>query len=152
MAAKVTGRLTYLVAAALGAAIGLCAFTFYYAEGLSYAGDASETCMNCHIMREYFDAWSRSSHHAVATCNACHTPHDFVAKYYVKGMNGLHHGWAFTTGRYPDNIRIKEGNAGVVQRNCVDCHLTMVGGIHISNAGGELACVSCHGSVGHRRR
>ncbi len=152
LARNVTKRLTYLIVFVLGILVGLCAFTFYYAEGLSYAGNASETCVNCHIMREHFDSWSRSSHHAVATCNDCHTPHDFLGKYYVKGMNGLHHSWAFTTGRYPNNIRIKEGNARVAQQNCVDCHQTMVSVIHRSDAGEELSCVSCHGSVGHRRR
>ena len=145
-------RITYLASIMLGVLVGLCGFTFYYAEGISYASDDSETCMNCHVMREQFDSWNRSSHHAVATCNDCHTPHNFFGKYYVKAKNGFHHSLAFTTGRYPNNIRIKSSNARVARQNCVDCHQVMVSAMHRSDAGEELSCVSCHGSVGHRRR
>src|SRR5688572_32577853 len=41
--------------------------------------------------REHFDAWNKSSHRAVATCNDCHTPHNLVGKYTVKAKNGFWH-------------------------------------------------------------
>ena len=148
---KPARRWPYFVSAILGILVGLGAYTFHYAEGTSYLYDASETCVNCHVMREHFDSWSRSSHHDVATCNDCHTPHSFAGKWLVKATNGLHHGWAFTTGAYPDNIRIRESNARVAQQACVDCHRDMVGPVHMSETGEELSCVSCHGSVGHLR-
>ena len=40
----------------------------------------------------------RASHHAVATCNDCHTPHNLVGKYVVKARNGFWHSFYFTTG------------------------------------------------------
>src|SRR5688572_30492436 len=67
-------------AVAVGLALGLGAFTFVYARGASYLTNDPEACGNCHIMREHLGAWVKSSHHAVATCNDCHTPHDFIGK------------------------------------------------------------------------
>src|SRR5688572_10572428 len=61
-------------AVAIGAAIGLAAFTFIYAKGASYLGNDPATCANCHVMREHYAAWQKSSHHAVAACNDCHAP------------------------------------------------------------------------------
>ena len=57
-----------------GAGMGIGSYTFIYAKGLSYMGNAPETCANCHVMREYLDAWVKSSHKHVAVCNDCHTP------------------------------------------------------------------------------
>ena len=76
-------RLYLLVglACTLGLFGGLGTYTFTYAKGLSYFSNDPRACMNCHIMREHFDGWQKSPHHAVATCNDCHTPHTFFAKY-----------------------------------------------------------------------
>ena len=62
-----------------GIAIGIGGFTFVYARGYSYLTNDPAACANCHIMKEHFAAWSKSSHRAVATCNDCHTPHELVA-------------------------------------------------------------------------
>jgi cytochrome c nitrite reductase small subunit len=40
-------------------------------------------------MQEHNDAWSRSSHHAVAACNDCHTPANLVGKYLTKANNSF---------------------------------------------------------------
>lgn len=137
----------------LGAALGLGMFTFSYAEGLSYLSNDPSACVNCHVMREQFDGWSHSTHKAVATCNDCHTPHRFPDKWIVKGINGFNHSFAFTTGNYPDPIRIRQFNANIAQENCIACHTTMVGQINHSVASApdeaELNCVRCHGNVGH---
>jgi cytochrome c nitrite reductase small subunit len=137
-----------------GVALGLGLFTFSYAEGLSYFSSDPAACVNCHAMREQFDGWNHSTHKAVATCNDCHTPHRFPDKWIVKGINGFNHSWAFTTGNYPDPIRIKGFNAAIAHENCVACHTTMVGEINHSvaapiTAEPELNCVRCHGNVGH---
>ena len=55
---------------------GVGCYTFLYAKGISYLGDAPETCANCHVMQEYLDAWIKSSHKHVAVCNDCTTPHN----------------------------------------------------------------------------
>lgn len=135
----------------LGILIGLSMFTFYYAEGTSYFSDDPTACVNCHVMREQFDVWNRSSHQAVATCNDCHIPHDFPYKWTVKGLNGWNHSLAFTTGNFPNNIRIREFNTVVVEENCVSCHQIMVSNVHRYAPDKTLSCVACHGNVGHKR-
>lgn len=133
----------------LGMLFGLAAYTFNYAEGASYFADEPKACLNCHVMREPFDGWSRSSHKAVAVCNDCHTPHDFPDKWLVKGLNGWNHSWAFTSGDFADPIHIRAFNARIVQQNCVACHQTLVSQVHRFQSGQELSCVACHGGVGH---
>lgn len=135
----------------IGILIGVGLFTFDYAEGGSYFSEDPNACINCHVMREQFDRWNRSSHHAVATCNDCHTPHVFPDKWIVKGINGWNHSLAFTTGLFPSNIRIRPFNTAVVEANCVACHRVMVGNVHRSADDEALSCVSCHGNVGHER-
>jgi len=81
----------YLPALVVGTALGLIAgiggYTFVYAKGASYLTNDPAACANCHVMNEQYDAWLKSSHHAVAVCNDCHTPHALVPKYTTKGLN-----------------------------------------------------------------
>jgi cytochrome c nitrite reductase small subunit len=137
------------LAALLGILFGLGVYTLDYAEGTAYLADAPEACLNCHVMREPFEGWIRSSHKAVAVCNDCHTLRGFPDKWLVKGLNGWKHSWAFTTGNFADPIRIREFNARIVQQNCVACHQELVSQIHRAAPGQELSCVACHGNVGH---
>jgi cytochrome c nitrite reductase small subunit len=142
----------HLLAILLGAAAGLSAYTFIYARGFSYFSNDAKTCMNCHIMREQFDSWNRSSHRATAVCNGCHTPKNVAGKYAVKGINGFNHSLAFTTGRYPDPIQIKRFNAGIARANCYRCHEGMVDRMLMLYEPKEIDCSACHGNVGHRER
>lgn len=139
------------VALLIGVLAGLSLFTFDYGEGLSYFSNDPAACKNCHIMRAQFDAWNHSSHKNVAACNDCHTPHTFLSKYIVKGINGWNHSVAFTTGNFPDPIRIRAFNARVAQDNCIYCHAALVSQIHRTGEGQETYCISCHGNVGHGR-
>src|SRR5262249_11202745 len=75
----------------LGITAGLGVYTFLFAQGLSYFSNDPAGCANCHIMQEQYDGWLKSSHHAAATCNDCHVPHDFVGKYMSKASNGFWH-------------------------------------------------------------
>lgn len=139
--------------AAFGVLVGISLFTFGYARGASYFSDDPQTCMNCHVMREQFEAWNHSSHKNVATCNDCHTPHDnIVSKWFVKGLNGFNHSVAFTTGDFHDPIRIRAFNADVVQLNCIECHATAVSQVLGVHEGDALRCVTCHADVGHSTR
>ena len=133
--------LVVAVIAALGALIGLGAFTFVYARGYSYLLDDPTACANCHVMRENFTAWEVSSHRSV-TCNGCHTPHDLVGKYATKAEHGARHSWVFTLGD-PQVIRITPRSLEVVERNCVSCHEDTLG----MTAPGT--CSTCHRGVGH---
>lgn len=137
--------------AVMGVLLGLSLFTFRYAEGLSYLSNDPASCVNCHIMRDQFDSWNRSTHKAVATCNDCHAPHTFPGKWIVKGVNGFNHSLAFTTGNFPDPIRIRTLNAEVAQHNCVECHATTVSQVHSGAEGEERYCTSCHSNPGHGR-
>ena len=139
-----TRRLALVAALAFGLAAGLGAFTFAYARGYSYLTNDPAACANCHVMREHFDAWNKSTHRAVATCNDCHTPHNLVGKYTVKAKNGFWHSFYFTTGRYPDPLRITEGNRKVTLGTCAYCHQQIA-----HSLGPETNCVRCHQYVGH---
>ena len=112
-----------------GAMLGLGLFTFGYARGASYLTNDPAACANCHIMSEHFAAWEKGSHRAVATCNDCHTPHDLVGKYVTKAQNGFWHSFYFTTGRFPDPLRITERNREVTEQACRYCHQPIVDAI-----------------------
>ncbi len=140
----------WLAGAVMGAALGLGSYTFLYAKGYAYLVDKPAACANCHIMAEQYDGWLKSSHRHVATCNDCHTPPGFVAKYATKADNGFWHSFAFTTGRHPDPIRIKPRNARVTERACRKCHQDIVEMIDSRGHGSpDVSCVRCHLSVGH---
>jgi cytochrome c nitrite reductase small subunit len=137
-----------LAAAAGGLALGLAGFTFHYAQGTSYLGNDPASCANCHVMRAQYAGWQAAPHHAVATCNDCHTPASFFSKYLVKAENGWHHSLAFTLGGFPDVILARPESSAIVEANCRRCHAELVEEI----ARGEgLRCVRCHPSVGHLR-
>ena len=153
------------LASLLGIFIGAGAFTFHYAEGLSYLREDASACKNCHIMNDQFDSWRKGPHHASATCNDCHIPTPFFAKYFVKGRNGYRHSLGFTLQPpvpdapearrvFDEPIRIKPDNSRVLQDNCLRCHDDMtrdlVPGSTVSND--AIRCVQCHRAAGHGAR
>lgn len=140
-----------LACVCVGMALGAGSYTFYYGRGLSYLSDDPKACMNCHIMRDHYDGWARASHHAHATCNGCHTPHDFFGKYWTKAENGIWHSKGFTLQDFHEPIRIRAVNSGVLQNNCVDCHHDLVSHILPEKGKDDLTttCVRCHAAVGH---
>jgi cytochrome c nitrite reductase small subunit len=148
---RVEGLSLKLIAGVLvGAAVGLGIFTFVYARGYSYLLDDPKACMNCHVMREQYDGWVKSSHRSVATCNSCHTPHDFVGKWLVKAENGFRHSFAFTSGDFPEPIRIVPQDLKVTEGTCRSCHANIVQAIDaVHGPGRELSCTRCHRNVGH---
>lgn len=131
-----------------GAVVGLGLFTFLYARGYSYFTNDPRACGNCHVMQDYYDAWQKSSHHAAAVCNDCHTPHDFAGKYAAKTLNGFFHSFAFTSGRFPDAIHITARNSRVTEGACLACHAELTSSIAGSHAG-DASCLRCHFNVGH---
>ena len=143
------GTSTGVVAGAiLGIAAGTGAYTFWYGRGGAYLLDDPAACANCHVMQAQLDAWTRSSHRSVATCNECHTPHGLVHKYLVKAQNGFWHSFAFTTGRFVEPIGIKAGNREITESRCRACHAEMAA--VVDGTGTERrSCLGCHGDVGH---
>ncbi len=146
-------RLSWAVAVALGVFVGLGLFTVEYGEGASYLSDSPEACINCHVMQPHYTAWLQSSHSRAAACNDCHLRHDFVGKWVTKADNGFFHSVAFTTGDFPDPIRIKPRNRIVTQEACLHCHAEFVPALLPPEPQGEVPlCVSCHAAVGHAGR
>ena len=135
----------------IGAATGVGTYTFVYAKGGSYLSDNAEACANCHVMQGHYDAWLKSSHKMVASCNDCHAPHDSVVnKLYCKGRNGFFHSLAFTTGDFDDRILIHDYNRKITENACRKCHSSVVHQIDsLPTKNGSMSCIRCHNSVGH---
>ena len=143
--------LPLVLSVALGVLVGSSLFVLNYAEGLSYLSNDPGACANCHVMQPVYDAWQRSPHAAVATCNDCHTPHGLVSKYLAKARNGWNHSVAFTLQNFEEPIRIKPANAAIVEENCRGCHGDLVNQItgHYGSNDEGPDCVRCHRAVGH---
>lgn len=148
-ALKVTG-LVLALSAAVGAFLGVGMYTFVYAEGASYLSNDPRACVNCHIMRDEYQAWQHSSHHAFATCNDCHVPHDLLGKYLAKAKHGYAHSRAFTMQDFHEPIRITPSDLEIVHNNCRRCHEPLTAEINRSaHPGGASDCTHCHSGVGH---
>ena len=136
-----------------GIAVGVGSYTFGYARGASYLTNDPAACANCHVMREQYDGWLKSSHHGVAVCNDCHTPHAFLPKYWVKARNGFWHSFYFTTGDYLDPIQITERNRKIANDACRKCHAgiaeTIEGPATKHSVADTTSCIRCHRNVGH---
>jgi cytochrome c nitrite reductase small subunit len=133
----------------VGLLVGLGSYTFYYAQGASYLSNDPRACVNCHIMREQYDGWQKSSHHFVATCNDCHVPHDIVRKYLTKAENGFWHSYGFTFQNFHEPIQIRERSRLILQANCLHCHGSFVSAIANHVGADQVNCVQCHRGVGH---
>jgi cytochrome c nitrite reductase small subunit len=160
--------LPLLFAAVLGVGVGVGAYTFSYAKGLSYFGTEPSACVNCHIMEPQYAGWQKGSHHTVARCIDCHLPASFVPKYLAKAENGYRHGKLFTTQTFEEPITVKAAGLEILQANCERCHADLVHGLMgIGDYGVEafdqpdgrttgreqgVPCVHCHWTVGHGER
>ena len=143
-------RIAVALIALLGIAVGICVFTFSYAEGFSYFSTDPRACANCHVMNDQYASWSRGPHHAHATCVECHLPHGFVDKYVAKAENGYHHSKGFTLEDFHEPIMINPKLAAILQRNCLRCHGDFVHDVVAgSKTESDVTCVHCHRSAGH---
>lgn len=134
------------IALLVGIFLGLGIYTFIYAEGFSYFSTNPKACVNCHVMSNQYEAWSKSGHHHVATCNDCHLGHSGFDKWYSKARNGFHHALAFTTGHFHEPIQISDFNKQRLLENCKRCHDTLTHEVEPEN------CIHCHKGVGHYPR
>jgi len=143
--------LPLILAVCIGVASGLGAYTFRYAEGLSYLSTNPTACVNCHIMQPQYDAWQKSSHHFVAVCVDCHLPQDFLAKYLAKAENGWRHGEKFTTQEFVEPIVVQAAGRAILQENCLRCHGDLVHQLVSTTLDGKtpVPCTHCHSGVGH---
>lgn len=146
--------LILLVLATFGILVGAGGFTFVYAKGYSYLSNDPKACVNCHIMRDQYSGWQKSSHHTVAACNDCHVPHAVIPKYLTKMENGYAHSRAFTMQDFKEPIEMRPVSKAIVQANCLECHSSLVTNVaaHDDPPGQALDCLQCHSGVGHGPR
>jgi cytochrome c nitrite reductase small subunit len=148
------GRAMILLAVIAGTFAGLGLYTFSYGEGFSYFSTDPAACANCHIMRDEYDSWQKSTHHTASTCVECHLPHEFIPKYLAKADHGYRHSKAFTFGGFHEPIQITPRDRVIVQENCVRCHADLVHALTAGSTTDEDAvqCINCHRGVGHSAR
>ena len=71
-------------------------------------------------------------------------------KYATKARNGFWHSFYFTTGGFPEPIRIGARNREITEGACRHCHAAVVDAIdHAHGPGRQLDCIRCHQDVGH---
>lgn len=141
-----------IVGILIGVPVGIGGITLHNGEGLSYLSNNPQACVNCHIMKDQYDSWMKSSHKMAATCNDCHTPGNFLEKYFAKASNGFWHSWAFTTGRFREPIRIKRHNRLLVEKACRTCHQSLLESSNlIDHNVKQVSCLKCHTNVAHNR-
>lgn len=143
--------LLLILSIAIGMLMGVGGYTFVYARGGSYLTDKPEACINCHVMQSQYAGWIKGSHRSVAVCNDCHTPDGMLQKYAAKAMYGFLHAYAFTTGRFPDEIQITPHMYGLTETACLKCHAAIVEAMTVTGTNNErLTCIRCHRDVGHQ--
>ena len=151
MRALLPVRVAVVVGVAAGIFFGVGGYTFIYARGASYLTNDPAACANCHVMNEQYDGWRKGSHRAVAVCNDCHAPHDTAGKYFTKALNGWNHSFAFTTGRFPEPIRITPRNRAITETSCMHCHAALTHAMAPSiDREPPRDCLRCHGRAGHQ--
>lgn len=131
----------------VGVAVGLAVVTGRLANATSYLCDASETCMNCHVMTDAYATWQRGSHSRVTVCVDCHLPHNNpVANLAVKAADGMKDSYLFIMRPQPQVLRLSERRVRVVQGNCVRCHADMFAMIRLAPSS-ERRCWDCHSNI-----
>jgi len=144
--------LSIVAAVFIGSVVGSGVFSVGYSELPSYLSSDPKTCTNCHVMQEYYNAWDKGPHHAVATCDDCHLPHDnIIDRYKVQLEDGILHTYRFTTQTYPTTIVIRPSSLEVVNGACLSCHGDMTEMIRytVSVTGDPVTCTHCHSDIGH---
>lgn len=147
-----------LLSCLIGTFLGVGLYTVDFADATSYLSSDPNACVNCHIMRDELDGWQKGSHHATATCNDCHVPHDLIGKYATKAEHGYRHSKGFTLNNFHEPIQITQTSLDVVHENCLRCHGEFVSQLAAHQPGGVdenrqvIDCVHCHRGVGHGAR
>jgi cytochrome c nitrite reductase small subunit len=122
-------------------------------EAPSYMGKDPATCNNCHVMDSQYENWFHAPHAGWATCSDCHIPHDNLVNYYFyKGKSGMRDVFSFIMHAYPIAIRANSETIGIVQANCLRCHIDTVEGILNNPMPLDRNCWDCHRSVAHGER
>ena len=133
----------------LAVAVGML---LYLSDFTVYLGNDPTACNNCHVMDAVYEGWYHAGHKQWATCNDCHTPHEFIPKYFVKAKSGFNHVSAFTIGHLPEPLRAKESTQKIIQANCIYGHQETVSMVADGTMDSGRYCFECHRSVAHGDR
>ena len=143
----------FLIIAGIAAAVAALGVFVYVTDAPAYAGTASETCNNCHVMNPMYENYYHAAHQRAAECADCHLPHENVVAYYFeKGRQGAHDVYVFSTGKTPELIRANENSQKIVQSNCIRCHEETVESIVMGPQAFDRNCWDCHRDVAHGPR
>lgn len=141
------------------AVVGLGFYILRISHATSYLSDDPKACVNCHIMMPQYVTWKNSAHREVASCNACHVPHNNIFnQYFFKAKDGLYHSAIFTLRKEPQVIRALEASQAVIQSNCIRCHQDQVTDAKMAafvanhhDKRTDRTCWECHRGVPHGR-
>ena len=138
---------------AITAAVAALAVFVFVTDAPAYAGTASETCANCHVMDSMYENYYHGAHQPWAECADCHLPHDNLLGYFIeKGRQGMHDVYVFGTGTTPEVIRLNTHSEGIIQENCIRCHKDAVETIMSGAQPFDRGCWECHRSTAHGAR
>jgi cytochrome c nitrite reductase small subunit len=148
---RVFGIVAIVVAALVVVGSAGYAFTMFGPPHVAEKISRPEFCVSCHNMRPEYDAFQRSPHQSLDSCNECHLPNDSpVRHWFWDGVFGIKDWTKFNLAAYPqqpDSIQATAITRRMIQSNCERCHAELVG--HINIAGRQ--CWDCHRSLRHRQ-
>lgn len=128
----------------LGVAFGT--FVSFGPPKLFAKSETPEFCASCHVMEAQYEAWFYQGAHRRTKCVDCHLPNDNLPNHLAwKGIEGMWDAFFYYSGRVPENIRLTEHGAKMVQANCLRCHEETV-----SRISADRKCWECHRRVSHK--
>jgi cytochrome c nitrite reductase small subunit len=138
---------------AVAAAVAALAVFVIVTDAPAYAGTASETCANCHVMDSMYENYYHAAHRPWAECANCHLPHDNLVDYYLeKGRQGMHDVYVFSTDQTPEVIHLSAHSKAIIQQNCIHCHQSTVETVMIGVQPFDRQCWECHRDTAHGQR
>ncbi|MCD4690719.1 NapC/NirT family cytochrome c [bacterium] len=142
--ARLPGRRFWL---AVGV-VGIAAFF-----GLNAYSQRSQFCGSCHsVMGEHYDSWQSSTHGETAECLDCHSEPGWTGYYHSK-VEGVRNALQFYLGIEKPGKAPAPGPAACLRPGCHEETLLEEspeqGGFAHSGHLERVACVECHGDIGH---
>jgi cytochrome c nitrite reductase small subunit len=131
------------------AAVGVLAFGFllFGPPQLLARSEAPIFCGGCHQMDANYEAFVHTGAHRRKLCVDCHLPNDNMALHYAwKSIDGMKDVVLFYTGLAPEQVKLSDHSAQVLQANCIRCHSSTVEFID-----SDRKCWDCHRRLSHRR-
>lgn len=136
--------LAVVIVGLVGAGAGL--YVSFGPPDLYAKSGTPDFCVSCHVMESQYENWFHQGGHRRLKCIDCHLPNDnFVNHATWKGIDGMWDVVVFYSGRVPDQIKISEHGAAIIQDNCKRCHAETVFMINENRN-----CWTCHRRLAHR--